>query len=98
MRTPELAQDIVRAMKEVIDCPLSVKFRLGFTADTMNYVDYGIKMQEAGADFITIHARTRSQMYSGQADWAKIKDLKSAVDVPVFAMVMLLLLKMQKSV
>ena len=42
-------------------------------------------MQEAGADFITIHARTRSQMYSGQADWAKIKDLKSAVDVPVFA-------------
>ena len=85
MRTPELAQDIVRAMKEVIDCPLSVKFRLGFTADTMNYVDYGIKMQEAGADFITIHARTRSQMYSGQADWAKIKDLKSAVDVPVFA-------------
>lgn len=85
MRTPELAQDIVRAIKEVIDCPLSVKFRLGFTADTMNYIDYGVKMQEAGADFITIHARTRSQMYSGSADWAKIKELKSAVDVPVFA-------------
>lgn len=85
MRTPELAQDIVRAMKEVINCPLSVKFRLGFTADTMNYVDFGVKMQEAGADFITIHARTRSQMYSGSADWAKIKVLKSAVDVPVFA-------------
>ena len=85
MRTPELAQDIVRAVKESVSCPVSVKFRLGFTADTMNYVEFGQKMQEAGADFITIHARTRAQMYSGQADWSKIKDLKSAVDVPVFA-------------
>lgn len=85
MKTPELAQDIVRAVKESVNIPVSVKFRLGYTADTMNYVEFGEKMQEAGAVFITIHARTRAQMYSGQADWAKIKDLKKAVDVPVFA-------------
>ncbi len=42
-------------------------------------------MQEAGADMITIHGRTRNQMYSGKADWAKIKELKQNVDVPVFA-------------
>ena len=85
MKTPELAQDIVRAIKDVVNVPVSVKFRLGYTADTMNYVEFGEMMQEAGADFITIHARTRAQMYAGSADWAKIKDLKKAVDVPVFA-------------
>lgn len=85
MKTPELAQDIVKAVKEAVNIPVSVKFRLGYTADDMNYVKFGEMMQEAGAEFITIHARTRAQMYSGVADWAKIKDLKNAVDVPVFA-------------
>ncbi len=85
MKTPELAQDIVRAVKEAVSVPVSVKFRLGYTADDMNYVKFGEMMQEAGAEFITIHARTRAQMYSGVADWAKIKDLKKTVDVPVFA-------------
>ncbi len=85
MRTPELAQDLVRAAKEGTEKPVSVKFRLGYTADEMNFVDFGQKMQEAGADFITIHGRTRSQMYSGHADWKKIRDLKRNVDIPVFA-------------
>ena len=85
MREPELAYDIVQAVKEGTSLPVSVKFRLGYTSDEMNYVEFGQKMQEAGAEFITIHARTRSQMYSGKADWAKIKDLKNNVDVPVFA-------------
>jgi tRNA-dihydrouridine synthase B len=42
-------------------------------------------MQKAGADFITIHGRTRSQMYGGKADWKKIAELKRNVDIPVFA-------------
>lgn len=85
MRNPELAASLVKAVKEGTDKPVSVKFRLGYTFDEMNFVEYGVKMQEAGADFITIHARTRSQMYAGQADWSKIKELKAAVDIPVFA-------------
>ena len=85
MKTPELAQDIVRAINEAVKIPVSVKFRLGYTAETMNYVEFGQMMQEAGAKMITIHARTRAQMYSGKADWTKIKDLKHSVDIPVFA-------------
>jgi len=85
MRNPQLATEIVKAVKEVINIPLSVKFRLGYTFDELNYVEFGQQMQEAGAEFITIHGRTRSQMYSGTADWEKIRLLKENVDIPVFA-------------
>lgn len=85
MRNPVLAADIVKSVKSAVSCPVSVKFRLGYTLDEINFVDYGIKMQEAGADFITIHGRTRAQMYSGKANWEIIKDLRQSVDVPVFA-------------
>lgn len=85
MLNPNLAYEIVKTVKSQINIPLSVKFRLGYTFDDMNFVEFGQKMQEAGADFITIHARTRSQMYSGKADWEKIAELKRNVDIPVFA-------------
>ncbi len=85
MRNADLAQEIVKEVKSNINLPLSVKFRLGYTFDELNYVEFGQKMQEAGADFITIHARTRSQMYGGKADWKKIAELKHNVDIPVFA-------------
>lgn len=85
MRNLDLATEIVRTVKSQISVPLSVKFRLGYTFDELNFVEYGQKMQEAGADFITIHGRTRSQMYGGKADWKKIAELKKNVDIPVFA-------------
>ena len=85
MRNPKLAEEIVSTTKAAISIPLSVKFRLGYTFDELNYVEYGQRMQAAGADFITIHGRTRSQMYGGKADWKKIAELKRNVDIPVFA-------------
>lgn len=85
MRNPQLAFDIVKEIKSTVKTPVSVKFRLGYTLDELNFVEYGVKMQEAGADFITIHGRTRNQMYSGNANWAKIKELTQNVDIPVFA-------------
>ena len=85
MRNPHLASDIVRAVKDGTDKPVSVKFRLGYTFDELNYVEFGQQMQAAGAEFITIHARTRSQFYTGDADWKLIRHLKENVDVPVFA-------------
>lgn len=85
MRNPQLAFDIVKEVKSAIKIPVSVKFRLGYTLEELNFVEYGVKMQEAGADFITIHGRTRNQMYSGKANWSLIKELKQNIDIPVFA-------------
>lgn len=85
MRNPSLAADLVKAVNDGTDKPVSVKFRLGYTLDELNFVEFGEQMQEAGAEFITIHGRTRSQMYSGVADWKSIRKLKENVDVPVFA-------------
>lgn len=85
MRNPQLAADIVKAVKNAINLPVSVKFRFGYTMDELNFVEFGVKMQAVGADMITIHGRTRNQMYAGKADWAKIKELKQNVDIPVFA-------------
>lgn len=85
MRNPSLAADLVKAVKDGTDKLVSVKFRLGYTLDELNFVEFGEQMQEAGAEFITIHGRTRSQMYSGVADWKSIRKLKENVDVPVFA-------------
>lgn len=85
MRNPELAEEIVKTVKSRITIPLSVKFRLGYTSEEMNFVEFGQRMQKAGADFITIHGRTRAQMYGGKADWKKIAELKRNVDIPVFA-------------
>ncbi len=85
MRNPNLAADLVKAVKDGTDKPVSVKFRLGYTMDELNFVEFGQKMQDAGAEFITIHGRTRSQMYSGQANWKLIRKLKENIDVPVFA-------------
>lgn len=85
MREPELAYDIVKAVKEGTNKPVSIKCRLGYTQHEMNYVEFCQKMQEAGAEFVTLHARTRAQMYSGKADWSKIKILKENIDIPVYA-------------
>lgn len=85
MKTPELAADIVKAVKDAVDLPVSVKFRLGYTAETKNFESFALKMQEAGADAMTIHCRTRSQMYSGVADWNAIERIKEFITVPVFA-------------
>ncbi len=85
MRNHSLAYDIIQAVKEVVTIPVSVKIRLGYSAEDKNFVEFGEWMEEAGADFITIHGRTRNQMYSGTADWKSIAQLKKSVSIPVFA-------------
>lgn len=85
MRTPELASDIVKAVKAAVDVPVSVKFRLGYTSTEKNFLEFAKLMQTSGADALTIHCRTRSQMYSGEADWSAIAGIKKEIDIPVFA-------------
>lgn len=85
MRTPQIASDIVKAVKDAVDIPVTVKFRLGYTAAEQNFFEFAKLMQDSGADAMTIHCRTRSQMYSGTADWKAISKIKNEIRVPVFA-------------
>ena len=85
MKEPELASEIVRTLNENISKPITVKFRLGINQENKNFIEFGQKMQEAGAAAITLHGRTRVQMYSGKSDWKAIGELKKNVDIPVFA-------------
>ncbi len=85
MKTPKLASDILKSIKDSTNLPISVKCRLGWSKDEENYIDFAKTMEEAGADFITLHARTRSAMYEGHADWEKIALLKKELNIPVFA-------------
>lgn len=85
MKTPQLAADLVKAVKDAVDLPVTVKFRLGYTVAEQNFMEFAKLMQDAGADAMTIHCRTRSQMYSGNADWNAISGIKKEISIPVFA-------------
>ena len=85
MKNPQLAKDIVVAVKESVNLPVTCKFRLGWSQDSKNFVEFAQLMQEAGASAVTVHARTRAQMYSGTADWNELAKLKGEIDIPYFA-------------
>ena len=84
MKKPELCGEIVRAVvAEAGDTPVTVKIRKGWDEDSVNCVEVAKICEEAGASMITVHARTRSQMYAPPADWSIIKAVKDAVGIPV---------------
>ena len=85
MKTPKLASDILKSIKDATSLPVSVKCRLGWSRNEENYIEFAKVMEEAGADFITLHARTRNAMYEGCAEWDKIGLLKKELKIPVFA-------------
>ncbi len=83
MRTPALAERIVRAVVRASRVPVTVKMRLGFEPGSEAYLTLGPMLEAAGAAMITLHARTRSQFYEGHADWDAIARLKARVSIPV---------------
>ena len=85
MRTPELAESIVKAVVKAVDVPVTVKCRLGWDKGSINVLDFTARMEDAGASMLSVHGRTRSMLYSGTADWDMIAKVKQARSVPVIA-------------
>lgn len=81
MKNPQLAGKIIRAVKDAATVPVTAKIRMGW--DNNNAVEMAKVLEENGADAICVHPRTREQFYLGTADWSVIKEVVSAVNIPV---------------
>ena len=77
MKTPDLMVDIVKEVVKAVKIPVTVKTRLGWDSDSKIIVDLAEELQDAGIQALTIHGRTRAQMYTGEADWSLIRAVKN---------------------
>lgn len=85
MKNPSLIYKIVKSVTESISIPCTVKLRAGIDESHINAVECALAAEEGGASALTVHGRTRAQLYSGEADRGIIKSVKEAVKIPVFA-------------
>lgn len=73
----------MKAVVEAVDCPVTVKMRLGWTDESLVFLEVAERAQAVGVQALTLHARTAKQFYKGSAKWERIAELKASVDIPV---------------
>jgi tRNA-dihydrouridine synthase B len=85
LRTPEKIAYIFRRLSQELDIPVTGKIRLGWDANSLNYLDIAHIIEDNGGQMIAVHGRTKEQAYSGQANWDAIAKVKQNVSIPVIA-------------
>jgi len=85
MKDPDKAMKIIESVVKAIKTPVTIKIRKGWDKGNVNAVEFAKMAEEAGASAIGVHGRTRTQMYSGKADWDIIREVKKELKVPVLA-------------
>ncbi|KAF3884577.1 MULTISPECIES: tRNA dihydrouridine synthase DusB [Nostocales] len=85
LRQPEVAEAIVREVVKSVNVPVTVKTRIGWNDKEITILDFAKRMQDAGAQMITVHGRTRAQGYNGNARWEWIERVKNVLSIPVIA-------------
>jgi tRNA-dihydrouridine synthase B len=83
LRDLDRCEAIMQAVVKAVDCPVTMKMRLGWSESDLVYVDVAKRAQAVGVQAVTLHARTARQFYKGSADWDHIARLKAAIDIPV---------------
>ncbi len=85
MKDPIKAQELCKEIVKVVKIPVSVKCRLGWDKNNINVLDLALRLEDIGINFLTIHGRTRSEFYLGQANHEEIAKVVKAINIPVFA-------------